>query len=119
MGHVYIEAELGNPALTVVKRIKFLADTGATYVCIPKELADELELRIEGYMDVTLADGRKVRAGVALAYLSALDRHAIVMAQIFEVKEPLIEVLALEALRLGVDPVTGELKPTRTYAARA
>jgi predicted aspartyl protease len=39
--------------------------------------------------------------------------------RVFNVEEPLVGVLALEALRLAVDPVTGEVKSTRSFIARA
>ena len=117
--HVYIPVKLGDPLRRRVKEVKMLVDTGATYPCIPKELADALGLRLEFKTKVTLADGREVEAWYATAYIEIMERGDLIPVRVFEVEEPLLGVLALEALGLAVDPATGEVKPTRGFIARA
>jgi len=39
--------------------------------------------------------------------------------RVFNVEKPLLGVLALEALGLAADPVTGEVRLTRSFIARA
>lgn len=96
-----------------------LVDTGATYLCIPKSLASELGLRLGFKTKVTLADGRAIDAWYATAYVEAMSRGDLIPIRVFEVEEPLLGVLALEALGLAVNPSTGEVKLTRGFVARA
>jgi len=46
-------------------------------------------------------------------------RGSIIQAAIIDVDEPLLGVIALEALGLAVDPGTGELRPTGSFLTRA
>ena len=119
LGHVYVEALVGDPRRLRVRPVRLLVDTGATYLSLPPSLAEELGLRVEGEAELTLADGRTVMAGMALAWLEVAGRGSIVQAAVLDVDEPLLGVMALEALGLAVDPTTGELRPTRGFLARA
>ena len=119
MGHVYVKVKLGDPLRQRVKEVKMLADTGATYPCIPRELAEELGLRLEFKTKVTLADGREVEAWYSTAYVEIMGRGDLIPVRVFEVEEPLLGAFALEALGLAVDPTTGEVKPTRGFIAKA
>ncbi len=71
LGHIYVEALLGDPRRRRVRPVRLLVDTGATYLSLPPSLAEELGLRVEGEAELTLADGRTVMAGMALAWLEA------------------------------------------------
>jgi aspartyl protease family protein len=119
MGHVYITVKLGDPLKQKIRDVKMLVDTGATYPCIPKWLAEALGLRLEFKTMVTLADGRMVEAWYTTAYLEIMGRGDLIPIRVFDVDEPLLGVFALEALGLAVDPVSGEVKPMRTFIARA
>ena len=119
MGHVHVEALLGDPRRRRLRPVRLLVNTGATYLSLPPSLAEELGLRAEGEAELTLADGRTVMAGMALAWLEVAGRGSIVQAAVLDVDEPLLGVMALEALGLAVDPTTGELRPTRGFLARA
>jgi len=119
VGHVYIPVKLGDPLKQRVREVKMLVDTGATYPCIPKELADTLGLRLEFKTKVALADGREIEAWYTTAYIEVMGRGDLIPVRVFEVEEPLLGVFALEALGLAVDPATGEVKPTRGFIARA
>lgn len=66
-----------------------------------------------------MADGRKVKAGVSLAYLEVDGRSEVVRVRIFEAEEPVVGVSSLEDLGFTVDPLTGELRPSRGFIARA
>ena len=110
---------MGDPRRLRVRPVRLLVDTGATYLSLPPSLAEELGLRVEGEAELTLADGRTVMAGMALAWLEVAGRGSIVQAAVLDVDEPLLGVMALEALGLAVDPTTGELRPTRGFLARA
>jgi len=46
------------------------------------------------------------------------EEERVALGHIY-VDEPLLGVMALEALGLAVDPASGELRPTRGFLARA
>ena len=59
MGLVYATIWLSNPVLSKLKplEIKCLVDTGATYLCIPSHIANQLELKELQKREVMSADG--------------------------------------------------------------
>lgn len=116
MGHVYHDVTLIGAK---TKRVRMFVDTGATYSMVSKELARELGIKpFRKRILVEVADGRKVRLPVGLAIVRINGREAANSILIGGTEEPLLGVEALEALGLAVDPATGELKPTRSYAVR-
>lgn len=119
MGYVYADVKLSDPERKKIIERRMLIDTGATWPCVSPQLAEEMGLRIEFYRDVTLADGRKVEAGWAIASIEINGRETLVPTYVFDIMEPVIGVFTLEALGLAVDPVSGELKPTRGFITRA
>jgi aspartyl protease family protein len=119
MGHIYVTVKLGDLLKKEIRDVKMLVDTGATYPCIPKWLAEALGLRLEFKIMATLADGRIVETWYATAYIEIIGRGDLIPIRVLDVDEPLLGVFTLEALGLAVDPLTGEVKPTRTFIARA
>ena len=59
MGLVFSNITLSNPVIGSMKPIDVvsLVDTGATYLCIPQHIANQLELKELQKREVTLADG--------------------------------------------------------------
>ena len=59
MGLVFSNITLSNPVISKIKplEVKSLVDTGATYLCIPQHIANQLELKELQKREVTLADG--------------------------------------------------------------
>lgn len=59
MGLVFSIITLSNPVISKIKpiEVKSLVDTGATYLCIPQHIANQLELKELQKREVTLADG--------------------------------------------------------------
>lgn len=59
MGLVYSNITLSNPVISNSKPIEVLSlvDSGATYLCIPQHVANQLELNELQKREVTLADG--------------------------------------------------------------
>ena len=59
MGLVYSNITLSNPVLSAINpiEVKSLVDAGATYLCIPQHVANQLELVELQKREVTLADG--------------------------------------------------------------
>lgn len=119
MSHVYVEAVVGNPRKSKVKRLKVLVDTGATHTLVSPAMAEELGLTILGESYVTLADGSKRQAGVTLASVKINGRSEIVRVRVFDVDEPVVGVSTFEDLGLTVDPISGRIETARTFTARA
>jgi len=116
MGHVYQRVKL---SAVTEEDLTILMDTGATYSLIPPALADHLGVaRLPRRLALTLADGRRIQTEVGLVMVEIQGRVAGCTVVIAECVEPLLGVEALEALGLAVDPTTGTLKPTRSYAVR-
>ena len=59
MGLVYSNITLSNPVVGSMRPIDVvsLVDTGATYLCIPQHIANQLELKELQKREVTMADG--------------------------------------------------------------
>ena len=59
MGLVFSIITLSNPVISKIKpiEVKSLVDTGATYLCIPQHIANQLELKELQKREVILADG--------------------------------------------------------------
>ncbi len=59
MGVVYATIKLSNPVISdsAPIEVQCLVDSGATYLCIPPHLANQLQLKELQKREVTLADG--------------------------------------------------------------
>jgi len=97
------------------EEVEFLVDTGAFYTIIPPTLAERLHVKAVEVTELTLADKRRVMAGVTVAYIKLLDREGILPIAIMDSPEPLLGATTLEGLGLKVDPVTGKLEHSRPY----
>ncbi len=116
MGYTFVVAEVSDLRRRLVKRVRFLVDTGAGFMVIPPRLAAELGIEPLTKMEVTLADGRKKLVDLGFAYIRILDREAVVHAIIMETPEPIVGTFTMQILGLTVDPVSEEVKPTRSFA---
>ncbi|MEM2313091.1 MAG: aspartyl protease family protein [Candidatus Nezhaarchaeales archaeon] len=72
MGYVRVNGLIGRSEVESTD-VTFLVDTGAFYSAIPPRLADGLNLKASLDSELTLADKRRVKAGITLAYLSTRD----------------------------------------------
>lgn len=116
MGEVKVEVELANMIdielaargdldPNEVRRVRCQAviDTGAVTSAIPKDIADQLGVRIGRTAPVTLADGKSQRAGIVYGILfSVMDRDTTDEAFVLG-KEVLIGQTVLEKTDLLVD----------------
>jgi len=64
MGHIFADIQLSNPRKPELRSISVsaLADTGALMLCLPEHLVIQLELETETTREVTVADGRSMKA---------------------------------------------------------
>jgi len=114
MGEIRVQVKLSN--LTDPSRratTEMLVDTGATRVGLPSDLVRRLGLRKAAEAQVEYADGRKARLPVVAPLRIAIDGRVAVLDAVRGPAgtEPLLGLLALEALDLMADPTTGRLKP--------
>ena len=114
MGEIRVQVKLSN--LTDPSRratAEMLVDTGATRVFLPRGLVRRLGLRKVAEAEVEYADGRKARVPVVAPLRIAIDGRVAVLDAVSAPTrtEPLLGLVALEALDLVPDPTTRRLEP--------
>lgn len=92
-----------------VAELEALVDTGATFTKIPETAARELKLEAQYETEVELADGRRVKRGLALAEVELEGVRRPVLIAIGG-ERPLIGYTTLEVLGFKVNPITGKLE---------
>jgi predicted aspartyl protease len=115
VGFVRVKVLFGDALRRRVGEVLFLVDTGSFFPIIPLELARGYGLEALAEVELLLADGRRVRAGVSLAYFKILDRDGVFQVVLMDSSEPILGVTVLEGLGVKVDPVTGKLEYSRPY----
>jgi predicted aspartyl protease len=118
MGFVRVRVLFGDALRRGVGEVLFLVDTGSFFPIIPLGLAGEYGLEVLAEVELLL-DGRRVRAGVSLAYFRVLDRGGVFQVALMDSPEPVLGVTVLEGLGVKVDPVTGKLEYSRPYGLAA
>ena len=119
MGFVRVKVLFGDALRRRVGEVLFLVDTGSFSPIIPLGLAEEYGLEALAEVELLLADGRRVRAGVSLAYSRVLDRDGVFQVTLMDSPEPILGVTVLEGLGARVDPATGKLEYSRPYGLAA
>jgi len=93
------------------KTIRMLVDTGSTYIVLDSKTVSELSLVETPYTaELTLADGRRVKARLYLAEVEVRGRRCPAFVAELDVPTPLLGVHALETLGFKVNPRTGNLE---------
>ncbi|HID19195.1 TPA: hypothetical protein EYP27_06620 [Candidatus Bathyarchaeota archaeon] len=119
MGLVRVKALIGDARRRKIREVTFLANTGAYFPIIPLDLAKELGIEALASEELTLADKRKVKVDISLAYFKLMDREGVFQVAIMDVPEPILGVIVFEGLGVKVNPVTGELEHSRPYGLSA
>lgn len=120
MGHVYVDFEVVNdrdPARR--KRVKFLADSGASKAWVDRDTAEEVGIEEVAKGAVELADGRIVQK--PYGFCKFVYRGEMVNGSAFigaRGSECLAGVLVLQELRLDLDLVHHRLVRTRAHKAK-
>ncbi|MBE3588499.1 MAG: clan AA aspartic protease [Thermoanaerobacteraceae bacterium] len=115
MGHVYVNAQLeGTKGMEMVT---MLVDTGATLSAIPENLAERIGVPKLGPKKVQLANGQEFNVQFGVVNIKINGREAPTTVLIVG-NEPLLGVETLETLGLKVNPLTGGLEPSRSFALR-
>lgn len=111
MGITYATLELRNPMRPDLAALpaRALADTGAMYLCIPRQVAIQLNLATHEQREVTLADGTRA----AVDYVGPVEvrfsnRRCFVGAMVLG-DEILLGAIPMEDMDLVVHPQTRQV----------
>src|SRR5438094_332047 len=110
MGHIREVVKVSGRGGGRFERLEALADTGATYTCIPRTVLERLGIVPEEEWPFVLADGREVRypmAWIDIRMQGRVQPTIVVFAE--PGSEPILGVVTLEEFRLAVDPVNRRL----------
>ncbi len=115
MGFVKAKVELENISGPAVRRAtELLVDTGAIYSIVPRSLLHELDIEPSQRLTFELANGTTVERDVGEARFFHDGRKAVSPVIFGEGDDAgVLGVVTLEALGLEVDPVRGQIRPTR------
>ncbi len=114
MGLFHVPARLSGPTGRS-ESVELLVDTAATFLVVPRALADRLELRPTRHCPIQTAGGREEIWPLAEARL-ALDGVEVTTPCLISTGGPaLLGAVALESLLMGVDPVAKRLIPVKGF----
>ena len=109
MGFTYVNVTVRG--MKASRDVRMLVDTGSTYIVLDPETIKELGLLETPYaVDLMLAGGRKIRAGLFLAEVEVKGRKGPAFVAELNVPTPLLGVHALGTLGFKANPRTGELE---------
>jgi len=115
MGHFRVPATLTGPAGRA-ETLDLLVDTGATFLIVPRRLAERLELVIQRMQTVQMAGGRRADWPLAEIRVQVDGRDAPTVCLIAPEGNALLGAVALESLGMAVDPVGRRLIPVDALA---
>ena len=106
MGHVLAQIELSNPRRqdTMPIAVTAMADTGALMLCIPQEVATQLDLEAESMRHVSVADGRSMRAPYVGPIKVAFGERFCYVGALVLGEQVLLGAVPIEDMDLVVDP---------------
>ena len=114
MGLFYVPARLTGPTGRS-EELELLVDTGATFLVVPRGLADRIELHPTRAGPLQIAGGREETWPLAEARL-ALDGVEVTTPCLIAPQGPaLLGAVALESLLLAVDPIAKRLVPVKGF----
>ena len=109
---VYAKIKLSNPTISNLKSVdaSCLVDSGATYLCIPQHIANQLELKELQRREVTLADGStKLVPYVGPIKVEFENRMCFVGAMVLG-EQTLLGAIPMEDMDLVIHPKLLQLK---------
>lgn len=113
MGITYIEGVVTGPSGKQAT-VRFLVDSGATYILLPAEESKLLELTPKRSMTFTLADGTMIERKISECHIALPQGEGHTPVILGEPgDEPLLGVVTLEILGLVLNPFTRTLQPMR------
>lgn len=113
MGVFRIKARIWNPLDPGKSRdVELLVDTGATYTVIPRDVLEDLNIKVLRYVRLRLADNRVIEKPVGEVGIEIEGYRASATPVVFG--DPDIYILGsvtMEQLGLAPDPISKKLKP--------
>ena len=114
MGLFHVPARLTGPSGRS-EPLELLVDTGATFLVVPRTVAEGLDLRPTRNVPIQTAGGREETWPLAEVRL-ALDGVEVTTPCLIAPQGPaLLGAVALESLLLAVDPVAKRLVPVKGF----
>ena len=114
MGLFRVSAHLTGPT-GQSETVELLVDTGATFLVVPRDLAERLGLSPTRTCPIQTAGGRKETWPLAEVRLR-LDGHEVSTPCLIAAEGPaLLGAVALESLLLAADPVARRLVPVEGF----
>ncbi|MBI2172126.1 MAG: retroviral-like aspartic protease family protein [Chloroflexi bacterium] len=111
MGQTLVTLTLHGPRGSA--QVEALADTGATFTKLPRNIVERVGLRAGYEVPVQLGDGRTITRPLALAEVEIQNvRRPVLVAVADNNEQPLAGYTTLEALGFKVNPVTHALEST-------
>jgi aspartyl protease family protein len=115
MSHVFVDVKFTNQPGEREVEANVMVDTGAIYTVIPRAMADELRLPVEGKRRVRTANG-SVELESSWLFVALLVLRGPTYVLVGEqLDRALIGVITLEEFGLQIDPSSGELKATDAF----
>ena len=114
MGLFRVPARLTGPS-GQSEDVQLLVDTGATFLVVPRDLAERLALRPTRRCPLQTAGGREETWPLAEARLALNGVEVTTPCLIATEGPPLLGAVALESLLLGVDPIAKRLVPVKGF----
>ncbi|MBI4263695.1 MAG: retroviral-like aspartic protease family protein [Acidobacteria bacterium] len=114
MGLFHVPARLTGPTGRT-EQLALLVDTGATFVVVPRPLAERLALHPTRTCPLQIAGGREEVWPLAEARLAIDGLEVTTPCVIAPEGPPLLGAVALESLLLAVDPIAKRLVPVKGF----
>ncbi len=112
----HVTLEVADPQGASWEPVHALADTGATFTKVPREVLDRLGIAPAATTEARIADGRTIQRQLGEARLRIEGRQVPDIVTFGEPgEEPLLGSHTLEAARLAVDPVNRRLIPVPVF----
>ena len=107
VGYVFADIALSNARRADLAPVqaRALADTGALNLCIPQQLADQLQLETESVREVSMADGRRINVPYVGPIRVAFGQRSCFAGALVFGDEVLLGAVPLEDMDLVVDPL--------------
>ena len=116
----HVTLEVADPQGAIWEPVQALADTGATFTKIPRNVLQRLGIVSTATSEAVIADGRRIQRQLGEARLRIDGQQVPDIVTFGEPgEEPLLGSHTLEAARLAVDPVNQRLISVPIFEMRA
>jgi predicted aspartyl protease len=120
MGTFSVTIEVGDPQGRNWEEVEALADTGATYTWLSRDVLDRLAIGPEYRFEFEVPDGRIIDRNVAQTWVRVNGEPRITLVVFGDVgSRALLGAYTLEGAGLSVDPVNRRLTRVRGLAMPA